>query len=105
MSAAQYTTRPTRRGPRSARRAVADAVPHRRSAFAPSGGIGAHNLDTQAVKVPYNRRMKKSYTASFKAQAVLELLKETKTLNQLAAELEVAASMETGCPAGPSRPV
>ena len=37
--------------------------------------------------------MKKSYTASFKAQAVLELLKETKTLNQLAAELEVAPSV------------
>ena len=30
--------------------------------------------------------MKKSYTASFKAQVVLELLKETKTLAQLASE-------------------
>jgi transposase-like protein len=30
--------------------------------------------------------MKKSYTATFKAQVVLELLKETKTLSQLAAE-------------------
>ncbi len=37
--------------------------------------------------------MKKSYTASFKAQAVLELLKETKTLNQLAAELGGAPSV------------
>lgn len=37
--------------------------------------------------------MKKSYTASFKAQAVLELLKETKTLNQLATELEVAPTV------------
>ena len=54
---------------------------------------GPKNLDTQATRVPYNRTMKKSYTASFKAQAVLELLKETKTLNQLAAELEVAPSV------------
>lgn len=30
--------------------------------------------------------MKKSYSAAFKAQLVLELLKETKTLTQLAAE-------------------
>jgi transposase-like protein len=30
--------------------------------------------------------MKKSYTTTFKAQVVLELLKETKTLSQLAAE-------------------
>jgi transposase-like protein len=30
--------------------------------------------------------MKKSYTATFKARVVLELLKETKTLSQLAAE-------------------
>jgi putative transposase len=37
--------------------------------------------------------MKKSYTASFKAQVVLELLKETKTLNQLATELEVAPTV------------
>lgn len=37
--------------------------------------------------------MKKSYTAAFKAQAVLELLKETKTLNQLASEYGVAASV------------
>jgi transposase len=37
--------------------------------------------------------MKKSYTASFKAQAVLELLKETKTLNQLSSEYGVAASV------------
>ena len=37
--------------------------------------------------------MKKSYTASFKAQAVLELLKETKTLNQLAAEFGVAPTV------------
>ena len=33
--------------------------------------------------------MKKTYTASFKAQVVLELLKETKTLNQLASEYSV----------------
>ncbi len=37
--------------------------------------------------------MKKSYTASFKAQAVLELPKETKPLNQLAAEFAVAPSV------------
>ena len=37
--------------------------------------------------------MKKSYTAAFKAQAVLELLKETKTLNQLASEYGVAATV------------
>ena len=30
--------------------------------------------------------MKKSYTASFKAQLVLELLKETKTISQLSSE-------------------
>jgi putative transposase len=33
--------------------------------------------------------MKKSYTATFKAQVVLELLKETKTLSQLASEYGV----------------
>ena len=33
--------------------------------------------------------MKKTYTATFKAQVVLELLKETKTLSQLAAEYGV----------------
>jgi transposase-like protein len=33
--------------------------------------------------------MKKSYTATFKAQLVLELLKETKTISQLGAEYEV----------------
>ncbi len=37
--------------------------------------------------------MKKSYTATFKAQAVLELLKETKTLNQRASEYGVAATV------------
>jgi putative transposase len=33
--------------------------------------------------------MKKSYTAAFKAQVVLELLKETKTISQLAADYEI----------------
>lgn len=33
--------------------------------------------------------MKKSYTATFKAQVVLELLKETKTLSQLSSEFGV----------------
>ena len=33
--------------------------------------------------------MKKSYTAAFKAQVVLELLKETKTLSQLTSEYGV----------------
>ena len=33
--------------------------------------------------------MKKSYTATFKAQVVLEVLKETKTLSQLASEYGV----------------
>ena len=33
--------------------------------------------------------MKKSYTAAFKAQVVLELLKETKTLSQLSSEYGV----------------
>lgn len=37
--------------------------------------------------------MKKSYTTTFKAQIVLELLKETKTLNQLAAEHGVAPTV------------
>jgi putative transposase len=37
--------------------------------------------------------MKKVYTASFKAQLVLELLKESKTLNQLSAEYEVAPTV------------
>jgi len=37
--------------------------------------------------------MKKSYTATFKAQAVLELMKETKTLNQLASEYGVATTV------------
>lgn len=33
--------------------------------------------------------MKKTYTAAFKAQVVLELLKETKTLSQLSSEYGV----------------
>ena len=33
--------------------------------------------------------MKKSYTATFKAQVVLEVLKETKTISQLASEYGV----------------
>ncbi len=33
--------------------------------------------------------MKKTYSSAFKAQAVLELLKETKTISQIAAEYEV----------------
>jgi putative transposase len=33
--------------------------------------------------------MKKSYTVAFKAQVVLELLKETKTLSQLSSEYGV----------------
>jgi transposase-like protein len=33
--------------------------------------------------------MKKTYTASFKAQVVLELLKETKTISQLSSEYGV----------------
>jgi transposase len=37
--------------------------------------------------------MKKSYTASFKAQVVLELLKETKTFAQLASEHGVAVTV------------
>lgn len=37
--------------------------------------------------------MKKSYTASFKAQVILELLKETKTLAQLASEHGVAVTV------------
>ena len=37
--------------------------------------------------------MKKSYTATFKAQVVLELLKETKTLNQLSSEYGVHATV------------
>jgi transposase len=43
--------------------------------------------------VPYNSTMKKVYTAAFKAQVVLELLKETKTLNQLAAEYNIAPTV------------
>lgn len=37
--------------------------------------------------------MKKSYTATFKAQVVLELLKESKTVNQLAAEYGIAPTV------------
>lgn len=37
--------------------------------------------------------MKKTYTATFKAQLVLEVLKETKTLSQLAAEHSVHANV------------
>lgn len=37
--------------------------------------------------------MKTSYTASFKAQVVLELLKETKTVNQLTSEYGVAPTV------------
>ncbi|NJM07445.1 transposase [Candidatus Gracilibacteria bacterium] len=44
-------------------------------------------------ELPYNRNMKKVYTASFKAQLVLELLRETKTLNQLSAEYGVAPTV------------
>jgi putative transposase len=37
--------------------------------------------------------MKKSYTAAFKAQVVLELLKETKTLAELSSEQGVHATV------------
>ena len=37
--------------------------------------------------------MKKTYTASFKAQVVLELLKETKTVSQLASEYGVHVTL------------
>ena len=37
--------------------------------------------------------MKKSYTATFKAQVVVELLKESKTVNQLAAEYGIAPTV------------
>jgi transposase len=37
--------------------------------------------------------MKKSYSATFKAQVVLELLKETKTLSQLSSEYGVHANI------------
>ena len=37
--------------------------------------------------------MKKAYTATFKAQVVLELLKETKTLSQLVSEYGVHANV------------
>lgn len=37
--------------------------------------------------------MKKVYTSAFKAQAVLELLKETKTLAQLSSEYNVHANV------------
>lgn len=37
--------------------------------------------------------MKKTYTAAFKAQLVLELLRETKSINQLAAEHGVAPTV------------
>lgn len=40
-----------------------------------------------------NEEMKKSYTPTFKAQLTLELLKETKTVNQLAAEYGVAPTV------------
>jgi transposase len=37
--------------------------------------------------------MKKSYTATFKAQVILELLKETKTLSQLSSEYGVHTNL------------
>ena len=37
--------------------------------------------------------MKKTYTATFKAQVVLELLKETKTISQLSSEYGVHATV------------
>ena len=37
--------------------------------------------------------MKRSYSSAFKAQVVLELLKETKTLSQLASEYGVHANL------------
>lgn len=54
---------------------------------------GPKNLDTHSAKVPYSMHMKKTYTAAFKAQLVLELLRETKSINQLAAEHGVAPTM------------
>ncbi len=37
--------------------------------------------------------MKKTYTATFKAQIVLELLKETKIINQLASDYQLAPTV------------
>ncbi|RRR74488.1 MAG: hypothetical protein EI684_06955 [Candidatus Viridilinea halotolerans] len=54
---------------------------------------GPKNLDTQTAKVPYHRIMKKSYTTAFKTQVVLEVLKETKTVNQRASEHGVAPTV------------
>ncbi|RRR76411.1 MAG: hypothetical protein EI684_03030 [Candidatus Viridilinea halotolerans] len=54
---------------------------------------GSKNLDTQTAKVPYHRIMKKSYPTAFKAQVVLEMLKETKTVNQRASEHGVAPTV------------
>ena len=47
---------------------------------------GPRKLHNQGARVRENRSMKKSYTATFKAHAVWERFKETKTLNQLASE-------------------
>jgi hypothetical protein len=42
--------------------------------------------------------MKKVYTASFKAQLVLELLRETKTTSEFAAELQIGSgTIESSC--------
>jgi len=54
---------------------------------------GPRNLHSHEARVPYTTVMKKTYTATFKAQVVLELLKETKTLNQLASEYAIAPTV------------
>ena len=43
----------------------------------------------------YNRAMRKRHTAAIKAKIVIELLKEEKTLSQLASEYEVSSKQLT----------
>lgn len=48
---------------------------------------GPINSDTRLGGVRYSNYHEKAYTATFKAQVVLDLLKDDKTLAQLATEI------------------
>lgn len=53
---------------------------------------GPVKLDTERVDLKYNRAMKKTYSPSFKAQVVLELLGEEKEIAQISSEYGVHPS-------------
>ena len=44
---------------------------------------------TGRANLRYNQNMKKNYTANFKAQVVLDILKEEKTITEIASEYGV----------------